>query len=78
MQGKLGGAQPAINKIASGIISAGRAKRSIAQLNDVRERFRQLKEKEKRSKKNKAVAKDTLEPLESHVLNEKKGKMMMR
>lgn len=28
-------------------------------------RFRQLKEQEKRSKKNKAVAKDSVEPLES-------------
>lgn len=28
-------------------------------------RFRQLKEQEKRSKKNKAVARDTVEPLES-------------
>ncbi|KFK32256.1 hypothetical protein AALP_AA6G218600 [Arabis alpina] len=62
---KLGGAQPAVNENAGGIISAGRAKRSIAQPDDAGERFRQLKEQEKRSKKNKAVAKDTVEPLES-------------
>ncbi|KAG2298343.1 hypothetical protein Bca52824_034815 [Brassica carinata] len=43
----------------------GRAKRSIAQPDDAGERFRQLKEQEKRSKKNKAVAKDTVELLES-------------
>lgn len=35
---KLGGAQPAINENASGIISAGRAKRSIAQPDDAGER----------------------------------------
>uniref|UniRef100_A0A1J3GDQ4 Inner membrane protein ALBINO3, chloroplastic n=2 Tax=Noccaea caerulescens TaxID=107243 RepID=A0A1J3GDQ4_NOCCA len=62
---KLGGAAPAVNENASGIISAGRAKRSIAQPDDAGERFRQLKEQEKRSKKNKAVAKDSAEPLES-------------
>ncbi|VVB16308.1 unnamed protein product [Arabis nemorensis] len=77
-QGELGGAQPAISKNTSGIISAGRAKRSIAQPDDVRERFRQLKEQEKRNKKNKTVAKDIVEPLESHVWNDKKGKIMMR
>ncbi|KAH0929981.1 hypothetical protein HID58_015708 [Brassica napus] len=61
---KLGGAAPAVNENASGIITAGRAKRSIAQPDDAGERFRQLKEQEKRSKKNKAVAKDTVELLD--------------
>ncbi|CAN8247355.1 unnamed protein product [Cochlearia groenlandica] len=56
---KLGGAAPAVNENASGIISAGRAKRSIAQPDDSGERFRQLKEQEKRNRKNKAVAKDS-------------------
>ncbi|XP_010470048.1 PREDICTED: inner membrane protein ALBINO3, chloroplastic isoform X2 [Camelina sativa] len=58
---KLGGAKPNMDENASKIISAGRAKRSIAQPDDAGERFRQLKEQEKRSKKNKAVAKDTVE-----------------
>ncbi|ESQ51366.1 hypothetical protein EUTSA_v10016643mg [Eutrema salsugineum] len=62
---KLGGAAPAVNENASGIITAGRAKRSIAQPYDAGERFRQLREQENRNKKNKAVAKDSAEPLES-------------
>uniref|UniRef100_A0A1D1XE12 Inner membrane protein PPF-1, chloroplastic n=1 Tax=Anthurium amnicola TaxID=1678845 RepID=A0A1D1XE12_9ARAE len=44
---KLGGAKPVVNKDASGIISAGRAKRSTSQPIRTGERFRQLKEEEK-------------------------------
>ncbi|CAN8285507.1 unnamed protein product [Cochlearia groenlandica] len=62
---KLGGAKAAMDENASKIISAGRAKRSISQPDDSGERFRKLKEQEKRSKKNKAVAKDSAAPLES-------------
>ncbi|VVB01683.1 unnamed protein product [Arabis nemorensis] len=58
-QGELGGAQFAINENASGIIRAERAKRSIVSMMMLE------KEQEKRSKKNKVVPKDTVEPLES-------------
>ncbi|KAL6626746.1 hypothetical protein ACP70R_030472 [Stipagrostis hirtigluma subsp. patula] len=51
---KMGGAKPAVSEGGSGIITAGRAKRSNAQ--PAGERFRQLKEEENRRKLNKALA----------------------
>nr|GEU54442.1 inner membrane protein PPF-1, chloroplastic [Tanacetum cinerariifolium] len=48
---KLGGAKPAVNENAGGIISAGRAKRSSSQPSDSGARFKQLKEEEKRKAK---------------------------
>ncbi|CAL4951531.1 unnamed protein product [Urochloa decumbens] len=51
---KMGGAKPAVSKRGSGIITAGRAKRSNAE--PAGERFRQLKEEENRKKLNKALA----------------------
>ncbi len=45
---KLGGAKPVVNEDASGIITAGRAKRSASQLARPGDRFRQLKEEEKK------------------------------
>ncbi|KAL8496871.1 hypothetical protein ACS0TY_020526 [Phlomoides rotata] len=47
---KLGGAKPVVSENASGIISAGRAKRSGAQQERKGERFKQLKEEEKEKK----------------------------
>uniref|UniRef100_A0A453DZL5 Membrane insertase YidC/Oxa/ALB C-terminal domain-containing protein n=1 Tax=Aegilops tauschii subsp. strangulata TaxID=200361 RepID=A0A453DZL5_AEGTS len=52
---KLGGAKPAVNEGASGIITAGRAKRSGAQSGQGGERFKQLKEEENRRKAVKAL-----------------------
>uniref|UniRef100_A0A2N9F3D9 Membrane insertase YidC/Oxa/ALB C-terminal domain-containing protein n=1 Tax=Fagus sylvatica TaxID=28930 RepID=A0A2N9F3D9_FAGSY len=53
---KLGGAKPAVSENASGIITAGRAKRSASQPVQAGERFRQLKEEEeKKPKLNKAL-----------------------
>lgn len=51
---KMGGAKPVVSAGGSGIITAGRAKRSNAQ--PAGERFRQLKEEESRKKLNKALA----------------------
>ncbi|KAI3937909.1 hypothetical protein MKX01_027836 [Papaver californicum] len=51
---KLGGAKPAVSENASGIISAGQAKRSTSQPSRAGERFQQLKEEEKK-KVNKAL-----------------------
>ncbi len=45
---KLGGAKPVVNEDASGIITAGRAKRSASQPARPGDRFRQLKEGEKK------------------------------
>ncbi|KAK9156633.1 hypothetical protein Scep_003207 [Stephania cephalantha] len=53
---KLGGAKPVVSESASGIISAGRAKRSSSQPVRTGERFKQLKEEEKMEKLNKAIA----------------------
>ncbi|XP_041992612.1 inner membrane protein PPF-1, chloroplastic-like [Salvia splendens] len=47
---KLGGAKPVVAENASGIISAGRAKRSGTQPERTGERFKQLKEEEKKQK----------------------------
>nr|ACG39675.1 inner membrane protein ALBINO3 [Zea mays] len=51
---KMGGAKPVVTEGGSGIITAGRAKRSNAQ--PAGERFRQLKEEENRRKFSKALA----------------------
>ncbi|KQK02733.1 inner membrane protein ALBINO3, chloroplastic [Brachypodium distachyon] len=53
---KLGGAKPIVNEGGSGIITAGRAKRSSAQSGQGGERFKQLKEEESRRKATKALA----------------------
>ncbi|XP_062015028.1 inner membrane protein PPF-1, chloroplastic [Rosa rugosa] len=52
---KLGGAKPVVNENASGIISAGRAKRSDSQPAQPGSRFKQLREDEKKKKVNKAL-----------------------
>ncbi|KAK1398563.1 Inner membrane protein PPF-1, chloroplast [Heracleum sosnowskyi] len=52
---KLGGAKPAVSEDGSGIISAGRAKRSFSQPAESGERFRQLKQEDKKKKANKAL-----------------------
>ncbi|KAL2487772.1 inner membrane protein PPF-1 [Forsythia ovata] len=54
---KMGGAKPVVTENASGIISAGRAKRSGAQPEGMGDRFRQLKEDENK-KKSKALPAD--------------------
>ncbi|KAJ1381799.1 Membrane insertase YidC/ALB3/OXA1/COX18 [Sesbania bispinosa] len=61
---KLGGANPVVNENASGIITAGRAKRSASQPARSGERFKQLKEEEKK-KLNKALPVEELQPLAS-------------
>ncbi|KAK9122669.1 hypothetical protein Sjap_012271 [Stephania japonica] len=53
---KLGGAKPVVSENASGIISAGQAKRSSSQPVRTGERFKQLKEGEKKKKLTQAVA----------------------
>lgn len=60
---KLGGAKPAVNENAGGIISAGRAKRSSSQPSESGARFKQLKEEEKR--KTKAVPDQDVQVLAS-------------
>ncbi|KAF7805475.1 inner membrane protein PPF-1, chloroplastic [Senna tora] len=60
---KLGGAKPVVNDNASGIITAGRAKRSVSQPERAGERFKQLKEKEK--KLSKALPEEEAQPLAS-------------
>ncbi|KAL8146146.1 hypothetical protein AgCh_004034 [Apium graveolens] len=52
---KLGGAKPAVSEDGSGIISAGRAKRSFSQPAESGDRFRQLKQEERKKKTNKAL-----------------------
>ncbi|KAL7115569.1 hypothetical protein ACP275_04G190500 [Erythranthe tilingii] len=47
---KMGGATPAVSENAGGIISAGRAKRSGSQSEQSGERFKQLKDQEKKKK----------------------------
>ncbi|GLT65086.1 hypothetical protein SLA2020_375380 [Shorea laevis] len=58
---KLGGAKPIVNESASGIITAGRAKRSAAQPAQPGERFEQLKEEEKRKKSTKALPEEEVQ-----------------
>ncbi|KAF0918284.1 hypothetical protein E2562_023362 [Oryza meyeriana var. granulata] len=53
---KLGGAKPVVNEGGSGIITAGRAKRTGAQPAQPGERFKQLKEEESKRKGNKALS----------------------
>ncbi|KAK4492044.1 hypothetical protein RD792_002834 [Penstemon davidsonii] len=55
---KLGGAKPAVNENAGGIITAGRAKRSSVQSERTGERFKQLKEDEKKKNTNALPADD--------------------
>ncbi|KAL9371701.1 hypothetical protein Peur_036841 [Populus x canadensis] len=62
---KLGGAKPVVNENASGIITAGRAKRSAAQPGQPGDRFRQLKEGEKGKKLNKALQSEDVQALDS-------------
>ncbi|XP_054812177.1 inner membrane protein PPF-1, chloroplastic isoform X2 [Prosopis cineraria] len=61
---KLGGAKPVVNENASGIITAGRAKRSVSQPERTGERFKQLKEKEKKQL-NKVLPQKEAQPLSS-------------
>ncbi|KAI3830071.1 hypothetical protein L1987_04204 [Smallanthus sonchifolius] len=61
---KLGGAKPVVNENASGIISAGRAKRSSSQPSEPGARFKQLKEEEK-TKSNKALPDQDIQVLAS-------------
>ncbi|EEF31010.1 inner membrane protein PPF-1, chloroplastic [Ricinus communis] len=62
---KLGGAKPVVDQNASGIITAGRAKRSASQPQRGGDRFRQLKEEEKRKKLGKALPDDEAQALDS-------------
>ncbi|KAL6203226.1 hypothetical protein ACLB2K_026929 [Fragaria x ananassa] len=55
---KLGGAKPVVNENASGIITAGRAKRSDSQPAQPGSRFKQLREDEKKKTVNKALRDD--------------------
>ncbi|GAB4824378.1 Inner membrane protein PPF-1, chloroplastic [Ancistrocladus abbreviatus] len=52
---KLGGAKPVVNESASGIITAGQAKRSASQPAHPGDRFKQLKEEEKSKRMSKAL-----------------------
>ncbi|CAI0474921.1 unnamed protein product [Linum tenue] len=61
---QLGGAKPAVNADASGIITAGRAKRSVAQPAGPGERFKQLKNEEKK-RLGKALASDDSQTMDS-------------
>ncbi|XP_061373200.1 inner membrane protein PPF-1, chloroplastic [Gastrolobium bilobum] len=60
---KLGGAKPVVNENASGIITAGRAKRSDSQPAKAGERFRQLKQEKKMLSK--ALPVEEVQPLAS-------------
>ncbi|KAL4610472.1 hypothetical protein ACB092_08G052600 [Castanea dentata] len=60
---KLGGAKPVVSENASGIITAGRAKRSASQTGQPGERFRKLKEEEE--KKTKALPTEDVQTLVS-------------
>ncbi|KAF8397512.1 hypothetical protein HHK36_016429 [Tetracentron sinense] len=62
---KLGGAKPAVSENTSDIISAGRAKRSDSQPVRAGDRFRQLKEEEKKEKLNKALPSEEFQTLTS-------------
>ncbi|KAL3653139.1 Inner membrane protein PPF-1, chloroplastic [Castilleja foliolosa] len=57
---KLGGAKPVLSENAGGIITAGRAKRSTAHTDQKGERFKQLKDEEKK-KKSKALPTDDVQ-----------------
>ncbi|XP_048137119.1 inner membrane protein PPF-1, chloroplastic [Rhodamnia argentea] len=58
---KLGGAKPVVSENATGIITAGRAKRSGAQPTQQGERFRQLKEEEKKKNISKALSSEDID-----------------
>ncbi|KAJ6895441.1 inner membrane protein PPF-1 [Populus alba x Populus x berolinensis] len=62
---KLGGAKPVVNENASGIITAGRAKRSAAQPGQPGDRFRQLKDEDKGKKLSKALQSEDVQALDS-------------
>ncbi|KAE8039030.1 hypothetical protein FH972_011479 [Carpinus fangiana] len=62
---KLGGAKPVVSENASGIITAGRAKRAASQPVQSGERFRQLKEEEKKKTLSKALPAEDVETLAS-------------
>ncbi|XP_065866711.1 inner membrane protein PPF-1, chloroplastic [Euphorbia lathyris] len=62
---KLGGAKPVVNENASGIITAGRAKRSASQPARAGDRFRQFKEEEKMKKLAKALPDEEIQTLNS-------------
>ncbi|XP_057750069.1 inner membrane protein PPF-1, chloroplastic [Arachis stenosperma] len=62
---KLGGAKPVVDENAGGIITAGRAKRSASQPAKAGERFRQLKEEDKKKKSSKALPVEEVQPLAS-------------
>ncbi|RDY12576.1 Inner membrane protein PPF-1, chloroplastic, partial [Mucuna pruriens] len=62
---KLGGAKPVVNENGSGIITAGRAKRSDSQPAKGGERFKQLREEEKKKKLSKALPVEEVQPLAS-------------
>ncbi|MCH84191.1 inner membrane protein PPF-1 chloroplastic-like, partial [Trifolium medium] len=62
---KLGGAKPAVNENAGGIITAGQAKRLASKPERGGERFAQLKEEEKKKKLNKALPVEEVQPLAS-------------
>ncbi|XP_073291734.1 inner membrane protein ALBINO3, chloroplastic-like isoform X1 [Primulina huaijiensis] len=64
---KMGGAKPLVDENAGGIISAGRAKRSGSQSEQAGERFKQLKDEEKKKKisalpADNAPTSDTIDP----------------
>ncbi|KAL4283777.1 hypothetical protein GQ457_16G010600 [Hibiscus cannabinus] len=61
---KLGGAKPVVDESATGIITAGRAKRSAGQTARRGDRFRQLKEEEKK-KVTKALSAEEVQTLDS-------------
>lgn len=58
---KLGGAKLAVDENASGIISAGRAKRLTSQTEQSGDRFRQLKQEDKKKKTSKALPAEQVE-----------------
>ncbi|XP_059660723.1 inner membrane protein PPF-1, chloroplastic [Cornus florida] len=62
---KLGGAKPVVSENASGIISAGRAKRSASQPASPGDRFSKLKEEEKKKNLSKALPSEQVQTLAS-------------
>ncbi|XP_010253220.1 PREDICTED: inner membrane protein PPF-1, chloroplastic isoform X2 [Nelumbo nucifera] len=62
---KLGGAKPVVNENASGIISAGRAKRSTSDPVQTGDRFRQSKEEERKKKLSKALLVEEVQTMAS-------------
>ncbi|KAI5322034.1 hypothetical protein L3X38_031106 [Prunus dulcis] len=62
---RLGGAKPVVSENASGIITAGRAKRSDSQPVEAGSRFRKLREEEKKNKLSKALSNEEVQTLAS-------------